>query len=80
MNGIPCERCGWTETAHAFREEYPAACDRYVPEKHLIDIKSTIMRMDAAELQQIAEIETPCVEIGLIDINRREVKPDHEPE
>jgi hypothetical protein len=48
MNGIPCERCGWTETAHAFKEEYPAACDRYVPERHLIDI------------------------------NRREVKPDHE--
>jgi hypothetical protein len=50
MNGIPCERCGWTETAHAFKEEYPAACDHYVPEKHLIDL------------------------------NRREVKPDHEPE
>jgi hypothetical protein len=83
MNGIPCERCGWTETAHdlahLFPDLYPQCAHEYVSQC-LTDIKSIIMQMDPAELRRIAEIETPCVEIVLIDINRLEVKPDHEPE
>jgi hypothetical protein len=76
---IPCATCGWREEAHLFPDLYPQCAHEYVSQC-LIDIKSTIMQMDPAELRRIAEIETPCVEIGLIDINRREVKPDHEPE
>jgi hypothetical protein len=28
--GLECGRCGYTETAHAFSNEYPGACHRYV--------------------------------------------------
>jgi hypothetical protein len=28
--GLECERCGYVETAHAFPNEYPRACHRYV--------------------------------------------------
>jgi hypothetical protein len=28
--GLECERCGYVETAHAFPNEYPGACHRYV--------------------------------------------------
>ena len=28
--GHECGRCGYTETAHAFSNEYPGACHRYV--------------------------------------------------
>jgi hypothetical protein len=28
--GLECDRCGYTETAHAFSHEYPGACHRYV--------------------------------------------------
>ena len=28
--GLECGRCGYTETAHAFSNEYPGACHHYV--------------------------------------------------
>jgi hypothetical protein len=33
MNGIPCEWCGWTETAHEFPDLYPQCRHKYVPAK-----------------------------------------------
>jgi hypothetical protein len=40
MNGIPCQRCGWTETAHdvATDEQYWWCLHPYAPECHLVDI------------------------------------------
>jgi hypothetical protein len=35
MRGIPCERCGWNETAHQFPDDYRMCDHKYVPEKHL---------------------------------------------
>jgi hypothetical protein len=35
MNGIPCEKCGWSETPHEFPALYPQCRHKYVPAKHL---------------------------------------------
>jgi hypothetical protein len=33
-NGVPCSKCGWTETAHEFPKHYPATRrHKYVPQK-----------------------------------------------
>jgi hypothetical protein len=35
MRGIPCEKCGWSETTHEFPDLYPQCAHKYVPERHL---------------------------------------------
>jgi hypothetical protein len=31
-NGVPCEQCGWTQTAHDFPKMYPQCDHEYVPQ------------------------------------------------